>query len=107
MKADLHPTYHPVVFLDITTGKKFISRSTATSGKTETIDGVEHYIISMGVTSDSHPFFTGQNQFVDTEGRIDKYEKRFGAATRRAGKPKLKPTAAAEPKKEEAATEEA
>ena len=35
----------------------------------EVIDGVEHSIISVGITSDSHPFFTGQKQFVDTEGR--------------------------------------
>ena len=72
----------------MTTGKQFITRSTAKSAKTEEIDGVEHYVISMGVTSDSHPFFTGQNQFVDTEGRIDKFQKRFGAV-RRVKKPKL------------------
>ena len=47
----------------------------------------------MGITSDSHPFFTGKSTFVDTEGRIDKFQKRFGA-TRRASKPKLTPTAA-------------
>lgn len=88
MKKDIHPAYHPVIFQDMTTGKQFISRSTKTSAKTETVDGVEHYVISMGVTSDSHPFFTGQNQFVDTEGRIDKFQKRFGAV-RRVKKPKV------------------
>jgi len=88
MKKDLHPAYQPVVFVDMTTGKRFISRSTKTSDKKEVIDGVEHSLISIGVTSDSHPFFTGLAQFVDTEGRIDKFQKRFGAV-RRAGKPKL------------------
>ena len=88
MKQDLHPEYTPVIFQDMTTGKQFISRSTAKSAKTEEIDGVEHYVISMGVTSDSHPFYTGNNQFVDTEGRIDKFQKRFGAV-RRVKKPKL------------------
>ncbi|MFR2949499.1 MAG: 50S ribosomal protein L31, partial [Akkermansia muciniphila] len=39
--------------------------------------------------SDSHPFFTGKNQFVDTEGRIDKFQKRFGTVRRSGGKPKL------------------
>lgn len=82
MKADLHPDYHPVVFVDITTGRRFITNSTAKSAKTEVIDGVEHYVISCGITSDSHPFFTGKNQFVDTEGRIDKFQKRFGAVRR-------------------------
>ncbi len=88
MKKDLHPKYHPVVFVDMTTGTRFATRSTTTSDKTEEIDGVEHYVISAGITSDSHPFFTGQKQFVDTEGRIDKFQKRFGAV-RRVSKPKL------------------
>ncbi len=88
MKAEIHPDYNPVVFVDMTTGKRFITLSTKVSDKKETIDGVEHSVISIGVTSDSHPFFTGLAQFVDTEGRIDKFQKRFGAV-RRAGKPKL------------------
>jgi large subunit ribosomal protein L31 len=88
MKKDIHPKYNPVVFVDMTTGKRFISRSTKTSDKKEVIDGVEHSLISIGITSDSHPFFTGQKQFVDTEGRIDKFQKRFGTV-RRVGKPKL------------------
>ena len=73
----------------MTTGTRFITRSTAKSAKVEEIDGVDHYIISSGVTSDTHPFFTGQKQFVDTAGRIDKFQKRFGSV-RRVGKPKLK-----------------
>jgi len=86
MKKDIHPEYHPVVFQDMTTGKRYPTRSTATSDRTENVDGVDHFIISMGVTADSHPFFTGKSQFVDTEGRIDKFQKRFGAV-RRAKKP--------------------
>ncbi len=88
MKEAIHPKYKPVVFVDMTTGKRFITRSTKTSDRKEVIDGVEHFVISIGITSDSHPFYTGQKQFVDTEGRIDKFQKRFGAV-RRAGKPKL------------------
>lgn len=90
MKKDIHPQYNPVVFVDISTGRRFVTRSTTRSAKTEVIDGVEHFVISCGITSDSHPFFTGKNQFVDTEGRIDKFQKRFGASIRRqGGKPKL------------------
>ena len=87
MKKDLHPKYNPVVFVDMTTGTRFVTKSTKTSEKKEVIDGVEHSVISAGITSDSHPFFTGLAQFVDTEGRIDKFQKRFGAV-RRVGKPK-------------------
>ncbi|MCB1131583.1 MAG: type B 50S ribosomal protein L31 [Verrucomicrobiae bacterium] len=88
MKKDIHPNYQPAVFVDMTTGARFVTRSTRSSDKKEEIDGVEHNVITMGITSDSHPFFTGQKQFVDTEGRIDKFQKRFGAV-RRVGKPKL------------------
>ena len=86
MKADIHPDYHPVIFQDMTTGKRYVTRSTAKSDKVENVDGVDHFVISAGVTADSHPFFTGKTQFVDTEGRIDKFQKRFGAV-RRAKKP--------------------
>ena len=72
----------------MTTGARFATKSTKSSDKKEVIDDVEHSIISVGITSDSHPFFTGQKQFVDTEGRIDKFQKRFGAV-RRVGKPKV------------------
>lgn len=87
MKKDIHPSYEPAVFVDMTTGARYITRSTKSSDRKEVIDGVEHNVISMGITSDSHPFFTGQKQFVDTEGRIDKFQKRFGAV-RRVAKPK-------------------
>lgn len=87
MKKEIHPAYHPAIFVDMTTGTRFITRSTKSSEKKETVDGVEYNMISMGVTSDSHPFFTGQKQFVDTEGRIDKFQKRFGTV-RRVSKPK-------------------
>ena len=87
MKADLHPEYNPVIFQDMSTGKQFVTRSTAKSDRVEQVDGVDHFVISIGVTADSHPFFTGQKQFVDTEGRIDKFEKRSGAV-RRVKKPK-------------------
>ncbi|MCF7675843.1 MAG: type B 50S ribosomal protein L31 [Akkermansiaceae bacterium] len=88
MKKELHPKYNPVVFVDMSTGARFVSRSTKTSERKEVIDGVEHSLISIGITSSSHPFYTGQNQFVDTEGRIDKFQRRCGSV-RRVGKPKL------------------
>lgn len=93
MKKDIHPDYHPVIFQDMTTGKRFFSRSTVNSQKKEEIDGVEYHVVSMGITSDSHPFFTGKAQFIDTEGRIDKFQKRFGSI-RRAKKPSLTPAPA-------------
>jgi large subunit ribosomal protein L31 len=90
MKPDLHPKLNNVVFVDTACGARFITRSTATSKQTEVIDGVDHYVIALGITSASHPFFTGEQKFIDTAGRVEKFAKRFGAtATRRTGPPKL------------------
>ena len=86
MKKDIHPEYHPVIFQDMSTGKRYPTRSTMKSDRKETVDGTDYYVVSVGVTADSHPFFTGQKQFVDTEGRIDKFQKSFGTV-RRAKKP--------------------
>ena len=89
MKKDIHPQYNPVVFVDITPRPRISNPSTVRCTKTEVIDRGEQFVVSCGITSDSHPFFTGKNQFVDTEGRIDKFQKRFGTVRRSGGKPKL------------------
>jgi len=81
VKKDIHPSLHPVLFLDISTGRYFPCRSTKTSERTEVIDGVQYYVIPCSVTSDSHPVYTGQQRFVDTAGRVDKFAKRYGTTT--------------------------
>ena len=80
MKADIHPTLNPCVFIDSSTGAEFIIPSTLTSKKTKKIKGVEHYIITVDVSSDSHPFYTGEQRLVDTAGRVDRFKARFEAA---------------------------
>jgi large subunit ribosomal protein L31 len=80
MKADIHPKYHPVVFVD---GEhEIITRSTMTSRETRTIDGVEHYVIPVEVSAHSHPYYTGKQKLVDTEGRVDRFNKRYNLASR-------------------------
>ncbi|HCQ34131.1 MAG TPA: 50S ribosomal protein L31, partial [Verrucomicrobiales bacterium] len=51
MKADLHPEYSPVIFQDMSTGKQYVTRSTAKSDRVEQVDGVDHFVISIGVTA--------------------------------------------------------
>ena len=80
MKADIHPDYHDVVFQDVTSDFKFLTRSTL--GSKETIkweDGNEYPLIKVEISSATHPFYTGQNRIVDTAGRIDKFKKRYAA----------------------------
>ena len=100
MKADIHPRVNPVIFEDLVTGKRFFSTSTASSERKETVDGVEYSVITCSVTSDSHPFYTGKATFIDTEGRVDKFNRRF--ANYRKEKPQDE--ADAEPAAPEAAT---
>ncbi len=86
MKAGIHPDYHPVVFEDANTGKKFLTRSTATSGQTiEWTDGNTYPLMVVDVTSDSHPFWTGTARNLDTQGRVEKFERKYGKRSR-AGK---------------------
>lgn len=78
MRQDIHPEYHPVCFVDVATGKKFLTRSTKTSKTKEVIDGVEYYVIICDITSASHRIFTGEKHgVVDLAGRIEKFENKF------------------------------
>ncbi|MBF6172666.1 type B 50S ribosomal protein L31 [Nocardia blacklockiae] len=83
MKAGIHPDYHPVIFEDVSTGKRFLTRSTATSTRTaEWTDGNSYPLITVDVTSDSHPFWTGANRVLDTAGRVEKFERKYGRRQR-------------------------
>jgi large subunit ribosomal protein L31 len=77
VKKNIHPDLNPVCFVDVSTGKKFISKSTASSKKSENIDGVDHHVLVRDVTMDSHPAYTGEKRFVDTAGRVEKFQSKF------------------------------
>ena len=78
MKADIHPTYREVVFQDVTSDFKFLTRSTLSSKETiKWTDGNEYPLVKVEISSASHPFYTGQNKIVDTSGRVDKFRKRY------------------------------
>ena len=77
MKKDIHPNYYPVVFLDANAGAEFVTRSTKKSTETRVIDGVEHYVLRVEISSASHPFYTGKQKFVDAAGRIEKFQKKY------------------------------
>jgi large subunit ribosomal protein L31 len=103
MKRDLHPTdYRPVVFQDAAAGFAFLTNSTAQSKdiiKWE--DGNEYALVKVHISSASHPFYTGQEKLVDTEGRVDRFAARMKAAEERkqALLSKAKKTAATAAKK--------
>ena len=83
MKPSIHPDYRPVVFRDASADFSFLTRSTATSERTVTwTDGEEYPVIDVEVSSASHPFYTGQSKVLDTAGRVERFRRRYGQATR-------------------------
>lgn len=78
MKPNIHPEVHPVVFVDSSTGAEFLTASTMKSDKVRNIDGVDHYEVRLEITSDSHPFWTGNQKLIDTEGRVERFRRKYG-----------------------------
>jgi large subunit ribosomal protein L31 len=78
MKKGIHPEYKEVIFQDLQTDFKFMTKSTMTSKETiKWEDGNEYPLIKVEVTADSHPFYTGKKIFVDTAGRVEKFNRRY------------------------------
>ena len=78
MKKDTHPTYQEVLFVDSASGHRFVCGSTLQPEAREKFQGKEYPVSYLSISSTSHPFFTGSKQLVDSEGRVEKFKKRFG-----------------------------
>jgi large subunit ribosomal protein L31 len=80
MKADIHPQYRPVVFMDMSSGTSFVTRSAISTNETTTWeDGNTYPLAKVEISSASHPFFTGTMKIVDTAGRVERFERRYGS----------------------------
>ena len=78
MRKDIHPKYDFVVFEDQSSGERVLTKSTMSSREMITMeDGKEYPLIKVEVSSYSHPHYTGKVKFLDTAGRIDKFNKKF------------------------------
>ena len=77
MKNDIHPEYKDVVFHDTSSNFKFLTKSTMVPKETTEFEGNTYPVIKIEVSSASHPFYTGQKLFVDTAGRVEKFNKRY------------------------------
>lgn len=77
MKRNAHPRYGPVIFRDNATGDQFLTRSTLASRETAELDGVSYPLIRMDISSASHPYWTGRSREIDTEGRIERFRRRY------------------------------
>lgn len=78
MRKGIHPRYRPVVFQDVSADFAFLTRSSVPSNATiKWEDGNEYPLVRVDISSASHPFFTGKQKFVDTAGRVEKFQKKF------------------------------
>ena len=78
MKDGIHPNYREVVFHDVSSDFKFITRSTLSTREKMEYEGKEYPLVKIEVSSESHPFFTGKHKIVDTAGRVEKFRQKFG-----------------------------
>lgn len=87
MKKEIHPeNYRPVIFEDVTSGKRFLIGSTIVTEKTDTWeDGKEYPVFQVEISSASHPFYTGQSKTIDTAGRVEKFKTRLARKSRPSG----------------------
>ncbi len=77
MKSDIHPDYHKVLFVDTATGDEFVTRSTLTSKETREVDGEEIPVVKLEISAFSHPFWTGKMRELDSDGKIDRFRRRY------------------------------
>lgn len=86
MKKGIHPAYRPVAFRDRSGDLVFVSSSTIGAGdpagtpETIEIDGISYPVVDVDVSTASHPFWTGRGRVLDTEGRVEKFNRRYGTS---------------------------
>jgi large subunit ribosomal protein L31 len=84
MKADIHPNYRYVVFQDTSSGDRILTRSTIASNETVVWDdGNEYPLAKVEISAFTHPFFTGTMKIIDTDGRVERFQKRYGERKRK------------------------
>ncbi len=78
MKKGIHPEYRDVVFKDVSSDFEILTRSTVKTNEKTTYQGKEYPLFKVDISSASHPFYTGTQKIMDTEGRVDRFKKKYG-----------------------------
>jgi large subunit ribosomal protein L31 len=84
MKADIHPDYRFVVFQDTSSGDLLLTRSTIETGDTIEYEGQTYPLAKVEISAFTHPFYTGTMKIIDTAGRVERFERRYGARKKKA-----------------------
>jgi large subunit ribosomal protein L31 len=85
MKADIHPDYRYVVFQDTSSGDLLLTRSTIETDETVEYEGQTYPLAKVEISAFTHPFYTGTMKIIDTAGRVERFERRYGARKKKAG----------------------
>lgn len=78
MRRNLHPTYRQVAFRDCSADLVSVTGSTLDSSETITLDDTTYPVVDVEISSASHPFWTGRGRVMDTEGRVERFRRRYG-----------------------------
>jgi len=84
MREGIHPQYRDVLFVDVSNGFKFVTRSCVSTKETGAADdGRKLPLFKLDTSSESHPFYTGTQKSVDNMGgRVEKFRNRYGKIAR-------------------------
>ena len=78
MKKNIHPIFREVIFQDVSSQFQILTKSTVATKKSLKFNGKSYPLVQFDVSSSSHPFDTGQQRLLDTQGRAEKFKKRYG-----------------------------
>ena len=79
MKPGIHPEYRKVLFIDSATGDEWVTRSTIASNEMREVDGEQIPVAKLEISSFSHPFWTGKMRELDSDGKIDRFRRRYAS----------------------------
>jgi len=97
MKSDIHPNYRPVVFMDASAEFSILTQSTVETQETiDWEDGNTYPLYKVDISSASHPFYTGTMKIIDSAGRVERFEKRYGRRRKSAAEVASKEVASKE-----------
>lgn len=99
MKKQGHPEYQDILFVDSSTGYKFVCGSTLKPKEKEMYEGKEYPVYRVPVSSSSHPFFTKSKALIDSEGRVDKFRKKYSSVKKETKEEIPPPEAVKKPRK--------
>ena len=92
MKDGIHPEYREVVFMDTSSGVQFVTRSTIKTNEKVKYEGKEYPLVKVEVSAASHPFFTGKMKYVDSAGRVEKFQRKYKWDQRKGAEAEKAPT---------------